>query len=97
FRRPGAGAPEIFHLHARKAGEGGDGREGDGWPGGVRLPPGRARLATKPSSTGSVPMANTIGIVEVVLFAASVTALPREALTSTLRPTRSAAKARILS
>src|SRR5215472_8423623 len=34
----------------------------------VRLPPGLARLATKPSPTGSVPMTNTIGIVEVASF-----------------------------
>jgi hypothetical protein len=37
----------------------------------VRLPPRRARLATRPSSTGSVPTTNTIGIVEVAFFAAS--------------------------
>ncbi len=36
----------------------------------VRLPPGRARLATRPSATGLVPTLKTIGIVEVVLFAA---------------------------
>ena len=37
----------------------------------VRLPPGRARLATSPSLTGSPPCLKTIGIVEVALFAAS--------------------------
>src|SRR5215470_15673650 len=37
----------------------------------VRLPPGRLRLATRPSATGSVPTAKTIGIVEVAFFAAS--------------------------
>ncbi len=37
----------------------------------VRLPPGRARLATRPAPTGSAPMTKTIGIVEVALFAAS--------------------------
>ena len=37
----------------------------------VRLPPGRARLATKPFATGSPPPAKTIGIVEVAFFAAS--------------------------
>src|SRR6266481_7476546 len=36
----------------------------------VRLPPGRARLATSPASTGS-PLKKTIGIVEVAAFAAS--------------------------
>ena len=37
----------------------------------VRLPPGRARLATRPIATGS-PTVKTIGIVEVAFFAASV-------------------------
>ena len=37
----------------------------------MRLPPGRARLATRPSSTGSPPTMKTIGIVEVAFFAAS--------------------------
>ena len=37
----------------------------------VRLPPGRARLATRPTSTGSPTPMKTIGIVEVALFAAS--------------------------
>ena len=37
----------------------------------VRLPPGRARLATRPSLTGSPPLKKTIGIVEVAVFAAS--------------------------
>ena len=36
----------------------------------VRLPPGRARLATRPNATGSPPAMKTIGIVEVALFAA---------------------------
>src|SRR5436190_1414168 len=34
----------------------------------VRLPPGRARLATRPSCTGSLPTPKTIGIVVVVSF-----------------------------
>ena len=37
----------------------------------VRLPPGRARLATRPAATGSLPTMKTIGIVEVAFFAAS--------------------------
>ena len=37
----------------------------------VRLPPGRLRLATRPTSTGSVPSMKTIGIVVVAAFAAS--------------------------
>ena len=41
----------------------------------VRLPPGRARLAIRPSSTGS-PTLKTIGIVEVTVFAASAGGVP---------------------
>jgi hypothetical protein len=37
----------------------------------VRLPPGRARLVTKPPPIGSPMPAKTIGIVEVAFFAAS--------------------------
>src|SRR5262249_15279525 len=37
----------------------------------VRLPPGRARLATRPSVTGSSAARKTIGIVVVAAFAAS--------------------------
>jgi hypothetical protein len=38
----------------------------------VRLPPGRARLATKPDSTGSKVTGKTIGIVLVARLAASI-------------------------
>jgi hypothetical protein len=34
----------------------------------VTFPPGRLRLAARPSSTGSEPNATTIGIVEVAAF-----------------------------
>src|SRR2546430_1239012 len=37
----------------------------------VALPPGRARLLTRPSSTGSTAEPKTIGIVDVAVFAAS--------------------------
>src|SRR5262249_54034172 len=37
----------------------------------VRLPPGRLRLATRPDLTGSAPIANTMGMVEVAAFIAS--------------------------
>ena len=37
----------------------------------VTLPPGRLRLATRPSLTGSLPVAKTIGIVVVAALAAS--------------------------
>ena len=36
----------------------------------VTLPPGRLRLSTRPSLTGSAPASNTIGIVAVAAFAA---------------------------
>ena len=36
----------------------------------VRLPPGRAKLATRPAATGSPPIRTTIGIIAVASFAA---------------------------
>ena len=59
----------------------------------VRLPPGRAKLATRPSLTGSPTKVKTIGVVEVALFAASVGGEAMVTIKSTLRPTRSAANA----
>jgi len=51
----------------------------------VRLPPGRARLAINPAATGSPPITETIGIVEVALFAATAErSPPLVAITSTL-------------
>ena len=44
----------------------------------VTLPPGRARIATKPLPTGSTASANTIGIVEVACFAAGTAASHRD-------------------
>src|SRR6187431_2536105 len=41
----------------------------------VRLPPGRARLVTRPSRTGSSATAKTIGIVTVAALAAIVVAV----------------------
>ena len=43
----------------------------------VRLPPGRARLATRPSATGSSATAKTIGIVVVAALAANAAARER--------------------
>src|SRR5262245_43212388 len=58
----------------------------------VTLPPGRARLATRPYSTGFPPMAKTIGIVEVAALAAfAATGLPGVTITLTCRRTSSAA------
>jgi hypothetical protein len=44
----------------------------------VMLPPGRARLATKPCATGSFTATNTSGIVEVARFIAAVATEPEE-------------------
>jgi len=58
----------------------------------VALPPGRARLATNPSPTGSAGTTNTIGIVAVARPAAVAAAGPIAAITLTRRRTRSAAR-----
>jgi hypothetical protein len=59
----------------------------------VRLPPGRPRLSTKPSSTGSAAAVKTIGIVDVAAFAANAGAAPPLAtITATSRFANSAAK-----
>src|SRR5262249_57632213 len=58
----------------------------------VTLPPGRLRLATRPSRTGSVPVTNTIGTFVVAALAASAgRRLPTITLTG--RRTRSAIRA----
>jgi hypothetical protein len=54
------------------------------------LPPGRARLATKPLPTGSFERAKTMGMVEVTRFAAMIPA-PAVNMTSTLSRVNSAA------
>src|SRR5262245_9705361 len=57
----------------------------------VALPPGRARLATRPSLTGSSATPKTIGIVRVAALAASAaTEPPGDAITLTCRCTKSA-------
>ena len=56
----------------------------------MTLPPGRAKLATKPPPTGSLASANTIGMTAVACFVAR-TALPDVTMTFTLRRTNSAA------
>src|SRR5262245_60705726 len=56
----------------------------------VRLPPGRARLATRPSLTGSSATAKTMGIVVVAALAAKAETGPSaEAITVTCRRTNS--------
>ena len=57
----------------------------------VRLPPGRARLATRPVPTGSPDTANTIGITALARFIAIESLLEVVTMTSTLRRTNSAA------
>src|SRR5262245_21966568 len=49
----------------------------------VTLPPGRFMLATRPNFTGSAPIANTIGMLEVAALAASAAAVaPPVAITA---------------
>ena len=58
----------------------------------VTFPPGRLKLATNPSRSGSLTAEKTIGMVEVAAFAASAAGDPPAAnSTVTLSPTRSAA------
>ena len=57
----------------------------------VTLPPGRARLATKPAPTGSPAFVITMGMVVVALFAANAVGRPVTTIRSTLRRTKSAA------
>jgi len=59
----------------------------------VTLPPGRARLATRPAPTASPPVAMTIGIRPVARFAAAAAGVFSVTITSTFPRTRSPAKA----
>jgi hypothetical protein len=54
-------------------------------------PPGRLRLATSPTSTGSLPVRKTIGIVVVAALAACTDGVVVAAISVTCRRTRSAA------
>jgi hypothetical protein len=49
----------------------------------VALPPGRLKLGTSPSATGSAAVEKTIGIVVVAAFAANVAGVPAAASTAT--------------
>jgi hypothetical protein len=60
----------------------------------VTLPPGRARLATKPAPIGSATPANTIGISRVVCRNAATTGVEPARSASGRRPTSSLAKVR---
>jgi hypothetical protein len=57
----------------------------------VMLPPGRARLSTKPPPTGSMALANTIGTVRVARCSACVSGPPAATSTSGASATSSAA------
>ena len=57
----------------------------------VTLPPGRARLATRPKATGSPGVTITIGMAVVAPLAANAGGPPVTTIRSTLRRTRSAA------
>jgi hypothetical protein len=62
----------------------------------VALPPGRARLWTKPDPTGSGTVANTIGTVRVACSNGPVVGLPGARMTSGASATNSAAYVRML-
>ena len=51
----------------------------------VTLPPGRLRLATRPSATGSLLVVKTMGIVVVVAFATTAAGVLVAAMTATER------------
>src|SRR5262245_59693136 len=55
------------------------------------LPPGRARLATRPLPTGSPAVAKTMGMIDVACFVARVCGVPDVTMTLTLSRTNSAA------
>jgi hypothetical protein len=57
----------------------------------VRLPPGRARLATSLVATGSSVVMATIGMDPVAFFAAFAATVPAVMMTSTFAPTSSEA------
>src|SRR5690348_846788 len=59
----------------------------------VTLPPGRARLITSPSATGSPTVAKTMGMLLVACLAARAAIVPVATITSTLSATSSAARA----
>src|SRR5215467_16343175 len=54
----------------------------------VTLPPGRARLATKPAATGSPMLVITMGIVVVALLAANAGTADETTIRSTLESAR---------
>ena len=67
------------------------GRSADRFDRPVRLPPGRAKFATRPVPTGSPAVAKTIGMTDVACFAARIAMVPPVTMTSTFSRTNSAA------
>ena len=63
----------------------------------VALPPGRARLSTKPAPTGSGTITNTIGTVLVACSNGATAALPLARMTSGASATKSTACLRVSS
>src|SRR5262252_8898769 len=57
----------------------------------VTLPPGRARLWTKPAPTGSATFENTIGMVRVACSSGHIGTLPTDMITSGANATSSSA------
>ena len=57
----------------------------------MTLPPGRARLATKPAPTGSPALAITMGMEVVARLAANTAVVPETTIGSTFKRTKSAA------
>ena len=57
----------------------------------VMLPPGRAKLLTKPAPTGSTTCTNTIGMVRVACIIGGTTLVPDIRMTSGASATSSAA------
>src|SRR6516225_12121571 len=57
----------------------------------VALPPGRLKLSTNPTFTGSTELMNAIGIVRVAAIAASAAGAPIAVIADTLRLANSAA------
>jgi hypothetical protein len=58
------------------------------WVAPVTLPPGRLKLETNPSWTGSPPVVKTIGIVAVAAFATRLAGVLVAAITDTWRPNK---------
>jgi hypothetical protein len=63
----------------------------------VALPPGRAKLSTKPPLTGSTRLTNTTGMVWLICCTAANAMVPLVSITSGASAANSAAYLRVLS